>query len=93
MALLRYLDVMRLLERALRRSGLPVSYSGGFHSLPRLQIALALPLGVEAFGEWMDLDFYQSVEPLEIKQKLQKHVTNLSKYNALTRNSIRERSI
>ena len=27
------------------------------------------------------------------KQKLQKHVTNLSKYKALTRNSIRERSI
>ena len=71
MALLRYLDVMRLLERALRRSGLPVSYSGGFHSLPRLQIALALPLGVEAFGEWMDLEFVEPVEAETMRQQLQ----------------------
>ena len=71
MALLSHLDVMRLLERALRRSGLPVSYSGGFHSLPRLQIALALPLGVEAFGEWMDLEFVEPVEAETMRQQLQ----------------------
>ena len=63
MALLSHLDVVRMLERALRRSGLPVSYTGGFHPLPRLQLALALPLGVEAHGEWMDLEFLESVDP------------------------------
>jgi len=62
MALLSHLDVVRMLERALRRSGLPVSYTGGFHPLPRLQIALALPLGVEAHGEWLDLEFLEPVE-------------------------------
>ena len=71
MALLSHLDVMRLLERALRRSSLPVSYSGGFHSLPSLQIALALPLGVEAFGEWMDLEFVEPVEAETMRQQLQ----------------------
>ncbi|MFL0731066.1 MAG: TIGR03936 family radical SAM-associated protein, partial [Prochlorococcus sp.] len=71
MALLSHLDVMRLLGRALRRSGLPVSYSGGFHPLPRLQIALALPLGVEAFGEWMDLEFTELVDAEIIRQQLQ----------------------
>ena len=63
MALLSHLDVMRMLERALRRSGLPVSYTGGFHPLPRLQIALALPLGVEARGEWLDVEFLEEVDP------------------------------
>ena len=71
MALIGHLDVMRLLGRALRRSGLPVSYSGGFHPLPRLQIALALPLGVEAFGEWMDLEFTELVDAEIIRQQLQ----------------------
>jgi radical SAM-linked protein len=51
------------LERALRRSGLPVSFTGGFHPLPRLQFALPLPLGVEGLGEWLDLELVAPVEP------------------------------
>ncbi|WP_320666915.1 TIGR03960 family B12-binding radical SAM protein [Prochlorococcus sp. MIT 1307] len=72
--LLSHLDILRLFERALRRSQLPVSYSGGFHPLPRLQIALALPLGVEALGEWVDIDFFQPVEAEIVRQKLQKNL-------------------
>ncbi len=71
MHLISHLDLVRLLERAIRRSGIPVSYSGGFHPLPRLQIALALPLGIEALGEWMDIDFYEVVDPSIIKKTLQ----------------------
>ena len=72
MALLSHLDLVRLLERALRRSELPVSYTGGFHPLPRLQLALALPLGVEAEGEWMDLEFLEPVAPSEVIERWQK---------------------
>ena len=71
MALLSHLDVLRMLERALRRSGLPVSFTGGFHPLPRLQLALALPLGAEAEGEWLDLEFLQAVDPAEARRRLQ----------------------
>ena len=71
MHLISHLDLLRLFERALRRSKVPVSYSGGFQPLPRLQIALALPLGVEAFGEWLDIDFFQQVEAETVRQKLQ----------------------
>ncbi len=71
MHLISHLDLIRLLERALRRSQLPVSYSGGFHPLPRVQIGLALPLGIEGLGEWMDIDFFQEVNPLSMKKKLQ----------------------
>jgi radical SAM-linked protein len=59
------------MERALRRSGLPVSFTGGFHPLPRVQFALALPLGAEADGEWMDLEFTQPMDPAEALQRLQ----------------------
>ena len=71
MALLSHLDLMRLLERALRRSELPISFSGGFHPLPRIQIALALPLGAEAHGEWMDLEFTEAVEAGRLREILQ----------------------
>jgi radical SAM-linked protein len=71
LALLSHLDLVRLMERALRRSGLPVSFTGGFHPLPRVQFALALPLGAEADGEWMDLEFTQQIDPAEALQRLQ----------------------
>ena len=71
MAFLSHLDLMRLLERALRRSGLPISFTGGFHPLPRVQIALALPLGAEADGEWMDMEFTEALDPLQLQQGLQ----------------------
>ena len=68
MALLSHLDLVRLLERALRRTGLPVSFTGGFHPLPRLQLALALPLGVEGEGEWMDLEFVEPVDAMQVME-------------------------
>ena len=71
LALISHLDTLRLLERALRRSGLPVSFTGGFHPLPRLQLALPLPLGVEGLGEWMDLEFTRMLDPADTRQRLQ----------------------
>jgi len=71
LALLSHLDAVRLLERAVRRSGLPVSFTGGFHPLPRLQFALALPLGVEADGEWLDLEMAEAVAPEQVRDRLQ----------------------
>ena len=71
LALLSHLDLVRLMERALRRSGLPVSFTGGFHPLPRVQFALALPLGAEADGEWMDIEFTASLLPEQALARLQ----------------------
>ena len=71
MALLSHLDLVRLLERALRRSALPISFTGGFHPLPRLQIALALPLGAQAHGEWMDLELSEPLDSVTFQQTLQ----------------------
>ena len=71
LALISHLDTLRLLERVLRRTGLPVSFTGGFHPLPRLQVALPLPLGAEGHGEWLDLEFHAPVEPEEARRRLQ----------------------
>lgn len=48
-------DVARMWERALRRAGLPVAYSGGFAPHPLLSFGLALPTGCESTAEYLDI--------------------------------------
>ena len=74
LAWISHLDTQRLLHRALRRSGLPVSFTGGFHPMPRLQIALPLPLGVEGLGEWLDLELTQPMEAHIARTALQREL-------------------
>ena len=50
-----HLDLMRVWERALRRAGVPLAYSGGYHPRPKLQLARALPLGHSAENEILDI--------------------------------------
>lgn len=48
-------DVVRMWERALRRSGLPVAWSEGFSPHPLLSFGLALPTGAESWAEYLDV--------------------------------------
>ena len=48
-------DVARMWERALRRAGLPVAYSGGVSPHPLLSFGLALPTGCESTAEYLDI--------------------------------------
>lgn len=50
-----HLDLMRAWERALRRAGVPLAYSGGYNPRPKLQLAKALPLGHSAEAEILDV--------------------------------------
>jgi len=55
---LRYtsnLDMQKVWERALRRAGLPLYYSQGFHPQPRIQQACPLPLGLLSQCEIVDV--------------------------------------
>jgi radical SAM-linked protein len=51
-----------------------VSFTGGFHPLPRVQFALALPLGAEAAGEWMDVEMAEWQDPAWVCQRLQEQL-------------------
>jgi len=50
-----HLDLARAWERALRRAGVGLAYSGGFNPRPKLQLAAALPLGHTGETEWLDV--------------------------------------
>jgi len=53
--LVSHLDLMRSLERLLRRAMLPFRRTEGFHPTPRLVLAQSLPLGVVGHNEVLEL--------------------------------------
>lgn len=54
-ALLGHLDAMREVPRVLRRLGVEVAYTGGFHPKPDMSFSPALPLGVLSLCEHVDV--------------------------------------
>ncbi|MCF8038700.1 MAG: TIGR03960 family B12-binding radical SAM protein [Desulfohalobiaceae bacterium] len=58
---LSQLELQSILERAFRRAGLPMAFSGGFHPLPLLSFGQALPVGVLSLNEWCDLYLREEV--------------------------------
>ena len=53
---LGHLEYADAVTRGLRRAGLPLHYSSGFHPLPKLSFSQALPLGVESVCEAIEVE-------------------------------------
>lgn len=51
-----HLDLMRLFQRAFKRSGLPLTHTQGFNPRPSVSIALPLSVGVESGCELLDFE-------------------------------------
>jgi radical SAM family uncharacterized protein/radical SAM-linked protein len=56
MATLGHLELVTLFTRSVRRAGIPIRYSQGFHPHPKFSFAGALSLGVESDAEYVDLE-------------------------------------
>jgi len=67
---LSHLELVSAFYRSLRRSGLPLFYSSGFHPLPRVVFHGALPVGVESLAETLDLALSEPVSPGTIPARL-----------------------
>ncbi|MDL2234832.1 TIGR03936 family radical SAM-associated protein [Christensenellaceae bacterium OttesenSCG-928-L17] len=65
-----HLDIQRLLQRALKRADMPVSYSQGFNPHPLLAFSSALALGYTSDAEWMDVRMEEAVDPQEFPARL-----------------------
>ncbi len=64
-------DLLRCLERMLRRAALPISQTQGFNPRPKVSFPLALALGIEGRREVLELEF---AEPLEASEALRRLV-------------------
>jgi radical SAM family uncharacterized protein/radical SAM-linked protein len=69
-ALLGHLDLARELPRALRRSGLRIRYSEGFHPKPDLSFGPALSLGVASLDEYVDARLIDAPPIAELLERL-----------------------
>lgn len=55
---LSHLELMAALERGLRRAGVPLGYSEGFHPSPRISFGPALGVGIGGEAEYFDMEVY-----------------------------------
>jgi len=59
-----HLDVGRTFERTIRRSGIPIAYSEGFHPHQKVAFGPPLPLGFISDFEYLDLQLTEPYTPL-----------------------------
>ncbi len=64
-------DLLRLVERLLRRAHVRVALSQGFNPRPKITFAAALSLGIEGCREVVDIELAESVDPEALRVVLQ----------------------
>ena len=67
-----HLDIQRAVQRGLRRSGLPVAYSAGFHPHILISFASALSTGAAGRREIMDVTMAEEVSPETFLERMNK---------------------
>jgi radical SAM superfamily enzyme YgiQ (UPF0313 family) len=60
---LSHLELLNVIQRALRRSALPLSFSEGFHPHPKISAGPSLAVGMEGFKEFFDVELLEQAEP------------------------------
>jgi radical SAM-linked protein len=63
-------DLVRCLERALRRAEIPVAVTQGFNPRPKVTFTLSLALGIEGCREVVEIDLTEPLEPTEVLSRL-----------------------
>jgi len=56
-----HLDVMRFFQKAIRRAGLDIAYTGGFSPHQIMTFAAPLGVGLESNGEYMDIEVHSLI--------------------------------
>ena len=56
MKFIGHLDVMRYFQKAIRRSGVDICYSGGFSPHQVMSFAAPLGVGITSNGEYVDIE-------------------------------------
>ncbi|MGI6679369.1 MAG: TIGR03936 family radical SAM-associated protein [Dehalobacterium sp.] len=70
---LSHLDLLKVMERTLRRAQLPVTYSQGFNPHPQIGFATAKSVGVASTCEYFDVELDEAVAPQEFQRRIQEN--------------------
>ncbi|MBU8921505.1 MAG: TIGR03936 family radical SAM-associated protein [Bacteroidales bacterium] len=59
---LSHRELINIFQRALRRSGLPVRFTGGFHPISKMSLGPSLPVGSEGTEEFFDVEMTREAD-------------------------------
>ena len=65
-----HLDVMRFFQKAIRRAGIDVAYTGGYSPHQIMSFAAPLGVGAESNGEYMDIEVRSLTSCEDVMQRL-----------------------
>lgn len=71
---LSHLEMQKLLERSLRRIGVPMKYSEGFNPHTNISFAAPLPVGIASVYEIVDIEILEEIDVDELLNKQQKYL-------------------
>ncbi len=77
---LSHLDLMRTIQRVIRRAKLPIEYSKGFNPHMSISIAQPLSVGVYSTGEYLDAVFIEAIDEKEIIKTLNENTVGGVKF-------------
>ena len=65
-----HLEQVNIFLRAIRRAGIPIKYSEGFHPMPKISFDDPLPLGMASKSEFFNITVPDHFSPKELKEKI-----------------------
>ncbi|NQV17123.1 MAG: TIGR03960 family B12-binding radical SAM protein [Armatimonadetes bacterium] len=74
MQFVAHLDLLRMIQKILRASGLPISYTQGFSVHPKLSLGPPLSIGIQGENEYFDFAISEEKNVVMIEKKLKKRV-------------------
>jgi radical SAM family uncharacterized protein/radical SAM-linked protein len=79
------LETAAALERAIRRAGLPASFTKGHHPHPKMSFGEALPLGMETLVAEARIALSEDMDPNLVRERLDRHCDGLVKISSVSR--------
>lgn len=65
-----HLDVLRFIQRAVKRAGINAKYSEGFNPHMKTSFGFPLSLGTESIGEYFELELNENISPEEFTERM-----------------------
>ncbi len=69
-----HLDTMHFFQKAVRRADIDIKYSEGFSPHQIMSFAAPLGVGIESFGEYMDIEVNSMTSPEELRDSLNREM-------------------
>ncbi|WP_312815749.1 TIGR03936 family radical SAM-associated protein [Sedimentibacter sp.] len=65
-----HLDVLRFIQRAVKRAGINAKYSEGFNPHMKTSFGFPLSLGIESIGEYFEIELNEDIKPDDFVNKM-----------------------